>query len=144
MTQLSAWQAAIVAEVESWADPATPYHHMAAIKGVGVDCAMLPLRVFQALGVIPPDVDPRPYPHDWMLHRDDSRYRDWAEKFADKVDDPQPGDLALFRVGRCLAHGGIVVGPDLMIHACLHAGRVERSEIRRYADTLGGYWRFRE
>jgi cell wall-associated NlpC family hydrolase len=49
----------------------------------------------------------------------------------------------LFRVGRCLAHGGIVVGDDLMIHADLYAGCVERSEIRRWADRVGGYWRLR-
>lgn len=141
MPQLTERQSAIVAEAESWLS--TPYHHAADVKGAGVDCAMLPCRVYHAVGLIP-YVDPRPYPHDWMLHRDDSRYLDWVEKFASKVDEPMPGDLALFRIARCLAHGGIVVGPDLMIHACLHAGRVERSEIRRYADTLGGYWRFHE
>ncbi len=134
-------QSAIVAEVESWLG--TPYHHAADVKGVGVDCAMLPLSVFKAIGLIPADIDPRPYPHDWMLHRGEERYRAWTERFADPVNAPEPGDLVLFRVGRCLAHGGIVVGPDLMIHADLHAGRVERSEIRRWADKVGGYWRFR-
>lgn len=140
MPHLSDRQAAIVAEVESWLS--TPYHHGAALKGIGVDCAMLPVRVFGALGLLPP-IDPRPYPHDWMLHRDDERYLSWVERFADRVDIPAPGDLVLFRVGRCLAHGGIVIGPDLMVHADLHAGCVERCEISRWADRLGGYWRLR-
>lgn len=133
-------QAAIVAEAESWL--LTPYHHAACVKGVGVDCAMLPVRVFCDLGFVP-TFDPRPYPHDWMLHRSDERYLGWVEKFADRVESPEPGDIVLFRVGRCLAHGGIVISPDLMIHADLHAGRVERCEIRRWADKIGGYWRLR-
>lgn len=132
----------IVAEALSWLD--TPYHHMADIKGVGVDCAMLPLRVFASLGLIPADTEPRPYPHDWMLHRDDERYLGWVQRFADPVDEPLPGDLALFRVGRCVAHGGIVTEPGVMVHADLHAGRVERCDIRRWADRLAGYWRLRE
>jgi NlpC/P60 family putative phage cell wall peptidase len=140
MPSLSERQAAIVAEAESWLS--TPYHHAACVKGVGVDCAMLPVRVFGDLGLLPP-IDPRPYPHDWMLHRDDERYLGWVERYADPVNTPAPGDLVLFRVGRCLAHGGIVIGPDLMIHADLHAGCVERCEISRWADRLGGYWRLR-
>lgn len=131
----------IVAEALSWCG--TPYHHAAGVKGVGVDCAMLPLRVFQALGAIPADLDPRPYPPDWMLHRSEEIYRGWVERFADPVESPAPGDLVLFRVGRCLAHGGIVIGDGVMVHADLHAGCVERCDIRRWHDRLGGYWRFR-
>lgn len=133
-------QAAIVAEAQSWVG--TKYHHAADIKGVGVDCAMLPVRVFCDLGLVPP-FDPRPYPHDWMLHRDEERYLGWVEKFADRVESPEAGDIVLFRVGRCLAHGGIVISTDLMIHADIHAERVERSEIRRWHDRIGGYWRLR-
>lgn len=137
---LTEQQAAIVAEAESWLR--TPYHHAADVKGVGVDCAMLPVRVFCAIGLVP-HFDPRPYPHDWMLHRSEERYLGWVERFADKVSEPLPGDLVLFRVGRCLAHGGIVVAPEIMIHADLHAGCVERCDISRWADRLGGYWRIR-
>lgn len=136
--QLTEQQAAIVAEAESWLS--TPYHHAACVKGVGVDCAMLPVRVFCDLKLVP-HFDPRPYPHDWMLHHSEERYLGWVEKFADKVNYSRPGDLVLFRVGRCLAHGGIVVSPEVMIHADLHAGCVERCDISRWADRLGGYWR---
>lgn len=141
MTTGSSHAAAIVAEALSWVN--TPYHHAADVKGVGVDCAMLPVRVFVGLGLVP-TFDPRPYPHDWMLHRDDERYLGWVERFADRVEEGAPGDLVLFRVGRCLAHGGIVIEPGVMVHADLHAGRVERCDIRRWADRIGGYWRIRE
>ena len=61
----------VVAEAKTWLR--TPYHHAADIKGVGVDCAMILLRVYQAVGAVPPEVDPRPYPADWFLHRDEER-----------------------------------------------------------------------
>lgn len=138
--ELTERQRAIVAEAERWLG--TPYHHAADVLGVGVDCAMLPVRVFCDLGLVPP-FDPRPYPHDWMLHRSDEIYLGWVERFGERVDDPEPGDLALFRVGRCLAHGGIVVAPGVMIHADLRAGGVERCEISRWSDRLAGYWRVR-
>lgn len=130
----------IVEEARRWLG--TPYHHMSDKIGVGVDCAMLPVRVFCDLGLVPP-FDPRPYPHDWMLHRSEERYLGWVERFADKVDSPEPGDLALFRWGRCLAHGGIVETPEIMIHADLRAGCVERCEIAAFGDRLAGFWRVR-
>lgn len=133
---------AIVAETRRWLG--TPYRHTGDVLGVGVDCAMLPVRVLTALGLIPPDVEPRPYAPDWHLHRSEEKYLGWVERFAVKVDAPQPGDLALFRFGRCLSHGGIVdqVAPEItMIHADQNAGCVCRTEVRRWADRLAGYWR---
>src|SRR6185437_10583982 len=75
--------ARVLDEARTWIG--TPYHHMADIKGVGVDCAMLPVRVFCDLGIVPL-FDPRPYPHDWMLHRSDERYLGWVKQFAQRVD----------------------------------------------------------
>lgn len=130
----------IVAEAERWLS--TPYHHMASIKGIGVDCAMLPVMVYGGLGLVPP-FDPRPYPPDWMMHSDDERYRDWVKRFADQVDVPQAGDLALFRVGRCYSHGAIVVD-HRMIHADMRAGRVEYGELAAWcAHRKHEFWRVR-
>ena len=61
----------MVAEARTWIK--TPWRHMAAIKGAGVDCAMLLAAVYVATGLVKP-FDPRPYPMDWMLHRDDERF----------------------------------------------------------------------
>lgn len=122
----------------------TPYHHMGDVWGPkgGVDCAMLPVRVFCDMDIVP-QFDPRPYPHDWMLHRSEERYLQWVEQFADCSDVGEPADLCLFRHGRTLSHGGIVCEPGYMIHADLHAGKVERCEIARFQDRLAGYWRVR-
>ena len=43
-------RAAVVAAARSWIG--TPYHHAADVKGVGVDCAMLLVRVYSDLGLI--------------------------------------------------------------------------------------------
>jgi NlpC/P60 family putative phage cell wall peptidase len=131
----------IVAEAQRWIG--TPYRHSADVFGVGVDCAMLLVRVFCDLGLVPA-FDPRPYATDWHLHRSEEKYLGGVMRYAVKVDEPQPGDVALFKFGRCLSHGGIVdvVSPDItMIHADLNAACVERTEVRRWADRLAGYWR---
>ena len=70
--QMSAMQrAAVVAEARSWIG--TPYHHAADVKGHGVDCALLLVRVYCDLGLVEP-FDPRPYTRDWFLHRSEERY----------------------------------------------------------------------
>jgi len=51
--------ARVLDEARAWIG--TPYHHAADKKGVGVDCAMLPVRVYCDLGIVPM-FDPRPYP----------------------------------------------------------------------------------
>src|SRR6202161_3252947 len=73
----AAQRAAVVAEARSWIG--TKYHNCADIKGVGVDCGMLLARVFANVGLIP-FVDPRPYPPDWHLHRDEERYLDFVRQ----------------------------------------------------------------
>jgi NlpC/P60 family putative phage cell wall peptidase len=126
----------------------TPYHHAADIKGVGVDCAMIIVRVFADLGLIP-QFDPRPYPPDWHLHRGAERYLGWVRKYADPVrpgEPIRPGDLVMFRFARAVSHGGIVetIEPEtIMIHADRDAGCVERNEVRRWEDRVAGYWRVR-
>lgn len=132
-----------VAEARRWLG--TPYRHQADLIGLGTDCAMILVRVYQSAGLLPLDIDPRPYPTDWHLHRSEERYLGWVERFAEQVDTPAPGDVALFKFGRCLSHGGIVdqVNPEItMIHADLNAG-VERTEVRRWADRLAGFWRMK-
>lgn len=131
----------IVREAKRWLD--TPYHHAGDVLGAGVDCAMLLVRVFCDSGLVPP-FDPRPYPPDWHLHRSAERFLGWIAQFAERAESPQPGDVALFKFGRCVSHGGIVetIEPEpVMIHADLESGCVCRCEVRRFADRVAGYWR---
>jgi NlpC/P60 family putative phage cell wall peptidase len=133
MSDVSPERARVVEAARAWLG--TPYHHAADIKGVGVDCAMILVRVFCDLGLVAP-FDPRPYVKDWMLHRGEERYLGFLIDHSREIEAPEPGDVMLFRVGRCYAHGGIVTKADplTIIHAFAPAGRVVEDEVRRAAD----------
>jgi hypothetical protein len=77
---------------------------------------MLLAAVYHAVGLIPA-IDPRPYPPDWHLHRDEERYLGWVNQHARRIERPDPGDVALWRFGRAASHGGIVVAWPTIIHA---------------------------
>src|SRR6266849_892211 len=117
----------VLAEAESWLR--TPYHHMARVKGAGADCLTLLAEVYEKAGVIP-HVEVPFYPPDWNLHRDAERYLEGVTRYAREVaycandvppcggaasgeavrrHGPQPGDVAVFKFGRCFAHGAIIV-----------------------------------
>ena len=113
----------------------TPFHDDANLKGIGVDCAMILVRVFCDLGLVPP-FDPRPYVKDWMMHRDDERYLGFLLARARETSEPRPGDVVLFRVGRCFAHGGIVTGADplTLVHAYAPARCVVEERLAGHPD----------
>jgi cell wall-associated NlpC family hydrolase len=125
-------RAAVVAEARSWIG--TPYHNCADIKGVGVDCGMLLVRVFVDLKLCPP-FDPRPYPIDWHLHRSEERYLGFVFDRSAETTAPQPGDVAVFRYGRCYSHGGIVTkaSPLRIVHAFYQTRMVIEDDVSRNA-----------
>lgn len=139
-------RAAIVEEARSWL--MTPYVHLGDVKGVGTDCAMLLVRVYATVGAIPATLDPRPYSPEWYLHRDEEIYLSWLQRYAREVDEPGPGDVALYRYGRCASHGAIVVDDELhMVHAYQPHGIVEivRRDSVVFLDQQGrsrlhSYW----
>jgi len=100
-----------------------------------VDCAMLLIEVYHRVGLLP-DIDPRPYPPDWHLHRDEERYLGWIKQYCREVQTPQPGDVALFQFGRCISHGAIVVQWPEIIHSYLTDGCI-------LADAEQGHMRGR-
>ncbi len=112
----SAQRSAVVAAARSWIG--TPYHNCADIKGAGVDCGMLLVRVFVDSGLVEP-FEPRPYPPDWHLHRSEEKYLGFVFDRAHQVAKAGPGDVAVFRFGRCYSHGGIVTvaAPLTIVHA---------------------------
>lgn len=123
----------VVAAARRWIG--TPYHPCADILGAGVDCGMLIVRVFVDTGACPP-FDPRPYPSDWHLHRSEERYLGFVLANCDEraAEDPaRPGDIIVFRFGRCWAHGGIVTVPYplTLVHAFSPAGCVVEEQVAR-------------
>jgi cell wall-associated NlpC family hydrolase len=112
-------QRSIVAEARKWVG--TPYLHGADIFGVGVDCCMILIRVYGDLNLIE-KTDPRPYTTDWFLHRSDENYLSGVMSSADEVESPEPGDVILFRYGRCFSHSAIVteMTPLTIVHAVMN------------------------
>jgi hypothetical protein len=107
--------------VRTWVG--TKFHDHGEVKGAGVDCAKLLLCTFREAGLIG-EVDVGPYSPQFFLHKSDERYLSWVKKFAQEVpvERVRHGDIALYRIGKCFAHGAIVVKPGWphIIHA--HAG----------------------
>jgi cell wall-associated NlpC family hydrolase len=114
----------LVAEALSWIG--TPYRPAQRVKGRdgGVDCLTFVVEVFERAGIIGGYQVPY-YPQDWHLHRDDERYLAGVLEYAREIEGPpEPGDIALFRFGRCFAHGGIVTQWPMVVHAWNGAGVV--------------------
>lgn len=111
----------VIAEAKTWLG--TPYHHHAAVKGAGVDCAQILIEVYADAGLTE-RVDVGAYPIDWASHRSEERYISWVEKYAKRVDTPQPGDIAMWRFGRCFSHAAIVVDWPVIIHSVMRDGMV--------------------
>ncbi|QXX74231.1 hypothetical protein [Methylovirgula sp. HY1] len=141
-------RAAVVAEARSWIG--TPYHNCADIKGVGVDCGMLLIRCFVDTGLCAP-FDPRPYPPDWHLHRGDERYLGFVFDRCAETQEGAPGDVIVFRYGRCYSHGGIVTNaaPLRFVHAYWPCKQVVEEDLSRSlklshpdrAAKLFSYWK---
>lgn len=104
----------VIGEAKSWVG--TPYRQQGAQKGVAVDCSMLLVRCFVDAGILE-EFDPRPYPPDWYLHKSEERYLHWMDTVGVETDNPKPGDIILFKFGRCFSHSGIISRPGYIIHA---------------------------
>ncbi len=128
-----AQRAAVVAEARRWLG--TPYHDNGDIRGAGVDCGMLIVRVFVDLGLVPP-FDPRPYPPDWMMHNDEEKYLGWIKANCVEVETPQPGDIVIFRYGRVYSHGGVITGlnPVTLVHSWVLARCVVEERLGQNGD----------
>ncbi|AEV24627.1 hypothetical protein Dsui_0207 [Azospira oryzae PS] len=132
---------AIVEEAISWAG--TPYHHQACVKGAGTDCGMFLIGVFCGLGIVP-KFDPRPYAPHWHLHRGEQKFLQELLQYADPVGEPLPGDIAIFRYGRCDAHGAVVLEWPRIIHAYVGEGVVEADASKgELAERFAGFYRVR-
>jgi cell wall-associated NlpC family hydrolase len=132
----------VVREALTWIG--TPFHHAARVKGAGVDCGQFPLAVFEACGLIA-HYEPEPYAQDFHIHNDEEIYLANIELFARKVETPLPGDIALFRIGRVVSHGAIVVSWPAIVHSWVDARAVVMDDAEgnsRLAKKFVGVWSF--
>lgn len=123
----------------------TPWHHRARVLGAGVDCGQLLVAVYESAGLLSPgQVDPGDYSQDWHLHQEEERFLRHVLQVATPTDAPRPGDIALFRYGRCMSHAAIVLErPGLVIHAYHPDGEVVISNLSvspALRERLAGYY----
>ena len=139
-----AYRAALATEALEWVG--TPYISNGAVKGKlgGTDCAMLLVAIYQNVGLITKDFDPRPYPPQWHVHQSEERYMNHMLSFAHPVAGPPErvplsGDIVMFRQGRVFSHGAIVIAWPNVVHAVGNA-QVCRQDLSR--STIGklAYW----
>jgi cell wall-associated NlpC family hydrolase len=111
----------IVEAAKSWLN--TPFHHEARIKNAGVDCLQLLIGVFQETGYLPLDLEVEHYSHEEHLHDGAEKYLKALEDHGlVMVDEPQAGDVVMFRIGRRFSHAAIVVDYPLCIHSYIRQG----------------------
>jgi len=114
---------AIIDEALSWVG--TPYLHCACIKGVGANCAMFIYGVGIGSGVISRDIPPpRWYTPQLAMHSKEERLIEYLKAYgAVEVDEPQPGDIILFKTGKSHGHAAICIDyPGKIIHSLPPAG----------------------
>ena len=119
----------VLEAAESWVG--TPFHDGASIKGVGVDCAMLLRAVYFEAGVTPL-IEVASYPPQWYMHRNEELFLSYLTPIATEIPAGRAadGDVALFKFGRCFAHGAILVeAPRKVIHATPNYRSVTYGEI---------------
>jgi len=129
----------VVDEARTWIG--VPWVHGGRARS-GVDCAGLLHVVFSRFASLPPTPA---YPIDFFLHRGDERFKDFVEQYAIYSPNtaPLPGDICLYKVGRSLSHGAIVMWWPYVIHAWRLVERVICSESDRgeLGVRLAGVWR---
>jgi cell wall-associated NlpC family hydrolase len=130
----------VIAEALSWIG--TPYRQQGDSKGPdgAIDCSMLLVRAWVDAGVLAP-FDPRPYPPSWYMHHSEERYLAWMQSVAVETTAPQPGDIVLWRFGRCFSHSGVLISATGFVHAFSVVGRCTKGDlgeaVMRWADHTG-------
>jgi len=115
--EIEAQRARVVEAALGWMR--TPFHDNACLKGVGVDCAMLVKAVYEEAGLVD-QFEVSAYSAQWFLHRSEELFLGYVSKYARPIEESEagPGDIVVFKIGRCFAHGAIVADwPQRIIHA---------------------------
>lgn len=136
-------RAAIIAAARGWIG--TPYHHQAALKGVGCDCIGLIRGIWREIHGEEPETVPA-YSPDWgdADKAEDLLAAGHRHLTAIPVDDARPGDVIAFRWrdGSVAKHSAILTAPDRIVHAYNRGGVVEVTLSRWWRDRMVAAFRF--
>lgn len=122
----------IIDEARTWLR--TPWRHASAVRGAGVDCARFLIEVYANCGIIDRFV-PSYYPQDFAMHSDDELFLANLELYAHRIKEPLPGDVAVWKFGKCFSHGAIVIEWPEIIHAKMHNGVL--LDLGNQGDLMG-------
>lgn len=122
LTDESGMRAAIVAEAKSWLR--TPYRDGQMVKGAGTDCGRGLIGIYAGAGAIEA-FDTGYYNMQHHLHSNEEQYLNFVLRFAKEIEGPPlPGDIVMFKLGRCFSHGGVVIDWPKIIHTIRPAGTI--------------------
>ena len=135
----AAQRLAVCREALSW--QGTRFHHAGRAKGGGVDCGMLVAETYERTGVTP-HLEFEPYVWDWGFHSPRERFLEQLQIWARPVEQPLPGDVALFHYGMAASHIAIVLVWPRLIHAFVRQGVVleDASTNIDLGERLVGFW----
>jgi cell wall-associated NlpC family hydrolase len=122
----------IVKEALEWVG--TPYKHYHGVKGIATDCGLFIMRVYANCGLCTFE-QPEFYPTDWAWH---SPTGEWFKNIVldschqVSKEEVGIGDIILYKFGKTLSHGAILMENDMIIHSELGIGVTVSN---RYANT---------
>lgn len=130
----------------------TPHINQAKVKGKGVDCGMLLIAALEDAGYIERDsIKVAPYSNEFHLHHSKEWYLETVQKYCEEIPSEKmaPGDFFMYKIGRCVSHGGIYIGGHNICHSVIGQGVIV-SDLndamffdRRGRKRLVGVYRFR-
>ncbi len=112
----------VVEEAKSWVG--TPHRHYTMKKGLGVDCGLFIMSVYDSLGMIKAKM-PEFYPHDWAYHKPVGEvFLDIIKKYSDEIPKEQLklGDMIVYKFGKCISHGAILIEGNMVVHSAMGVG----------------------
>jgi len=98
----------------------TPWRHNQSVKGVGCDCVGFLLGVGKECGVVPLDYQLGNY-HRIPRFNQIAQTLDSLAQFV-PVEQYQPEDILLFKMGNIAGHVGLALEGEMLIHADLERG----------------------
>jgi cell wall-associated NlpC family hydrolase len=132
----------MVREAETWLD--TPWVHMQAAKGHGVDCVQFIISLAKTAGILPSAYKTVKYSRDWYFHAEESLILEGILGYCDKMPDGdiQAGDIVLMRFKRVVSHAALYVGDGKIIHSVIRKGVVKET-LEMYQRFITGVYRLK-
>ncbi|TVO75145.1 NlpC/P60 family protein [Sedimenticola selenatireducens] len=130
-------RADIVIEAKTWIG--TPFHHQAAVKRVGCDCAGMVKGVWRELGN-----DVSKVPVDYPRTPSGGNLVRILIEFLDRTVTPKAGDVILFTLLNEPQHLGILTDKNTVIHAYQPFGKVVEHRLDdKWKRRVTAYYSFR-